>query len=129
MKLFIATPMSAFNKEEYNELREIINRIKQFSEEEIFAEITTVNQTEFFEPKEALKQDLKAIDESEKFIMIYPSKIHSSVLIELGYAIAKDKEILILTKDKKDIPYLAQDLEIKVFKSISELESILISLS
>jgi len=127
MKIFIATPMSSLTEEEYYELQELMERISQFSVNEIYAEIINYEKDNYIEPKEALEQDLKEIDSCDRFILIYPKEVKSSIFLELGYAIAKEKDIVILTKNKKLLPYLTHDLNIEEYISVEELETKIIS--
>jgi len=127
MKIFIATPMSSLTEEEYYELQELMERISQFSVNEIYTEIINYKKDKYIESKEALEQDLKEIDICDKFILIYPKEVKSSVFLELGYALAKEKDIEILTKNKKLLPFLTQDLNIEEYISIEELETKIIS--
>lgn len=49
------------------------------------------------------------IDESSVFIIYHPQKIQSSTLIELGYAVAKEK-IIIIISEYNNLPYMALGL-------------------
>jgi len=123
-KAFIATPMSAFSKEEYAELSKTIKEIQLESDYEIFAEITTVTLDTFLPPSEALDNDLAAIRQSDVFIAIYPKQVLTSLFLELGYAMANKKEIFIFVKDKKALPFLLLDhpgvIEYKDNKQLNE---------
>ena len=66
---------------------------------------------EFEDPVAAVKEDLKAVDESKSFLMIFPEKIATSALVELGYALARNKRIWIWIKDENDLPYLIKKLD------------------
>ena len=59
--------------------------------------------------------------------MIYPKKLATSALIELGFAAAKGKPILIIAKKVSDLPFMAMGLpqayesaEIFICESFSE---------
>lgn len=61
-------------------------------------------------PEESAITDLNAIENATHFILFYPYKTSTSALIELGYALALRKKILIAVPDLKELPYLAQGL-------------------
>jgi hypothetical protein len=138
-KIFIAAPISSFeNDYEYNNLREklldIIDNIKGINSEiKIISELINIkSNTDFENPVISAKKDFNNIKESTHFILIYPRKTVSSALIELGYAIALNKKILIVTPDKETLPYIAQELnlvydyvELILLEDISNLEKII----
>lgn len=117
IKLFIAAPISSFDNElDYIQLREkllqIISRITDiFNDIQITSELIQIQSLKGFEsPAISAKKDFLNIKECTHFIIFYPRKIVSSALIELGYAIALDKNILIITPNKETLPYMAQEL-------------------
>jgi hypothetical protein len=113
---FIGLAMSELNEKEYEELS---IKMKQLNENlkskkiNIFCELLTITKNNYQTPIESLNKDLTAIDESKNFIFYYPKKQNTSLFIEIGYAIAKEIPITIFTKNKKDLPYLLQELNLK----------------
>lgn len=113
-KAFIAAPMSGFGSDhEYKESRKIVLSLVEHlcskygaSDENIYyAGKSISSQSEFDDATLALEADLGALDASEIFILYYPRKIASSVLVEAGYALARKKPMLLLPKNAGDLPY------------------------
>lgn len=72
--------------------------------------------------------DLNEIDESDVFIIYHPMNIQTSTFIELGYAVAKEKKIIIIGKID-DLPFLVFGLskyssDIKIIPSSELSESV-----
>jgi hypothetical protein len=51
-------------------------------------------------------RSFSALRASKCFILIYPERVSSSVLLEAGYAIALDKISVFIAKNNRDLPYL-----------------------
>lgn len=81
-----------------------------------------------------LTDDFEALKKSKEYILIYPKKLASSVLLELGCALCMGKMVTIFVKSKDDLPYLVkkrleeqnQSIKIEVFSSESELQQLLL---
>lgn len=110
LKIFIATPISSFsNNKEYLNFRYIImNLVSELRKDFcVYSEIEEfVKMNSFDEPAKAISKDFDNILISDFFILIHPSKMQTSTLIELGYAFAHKKNIIIISS-KNDLPYLA----------------------
>ncbi|NOQ23737.1 MAG: hypothetical protein GQ564_00100 [Bacteroidales bacterium] len=112
--IFISYPIAgAKNKTEKNEIKDFIiqieKKLKTWGYKEIF------NATTYFDkehdnqpPAVASKIDLKAVHDSKSFILLYPTKVATSALVELGYALGGDKNILICTTNSKILPFLVR---------------------
>jgi len=109
--VFIATPMSAFTKKEYAELRALLTPVVKNSKNEVFAEIVSIEQDKFMTPTDATLRDIDAVLKADLFIMIHPAAKQTSTLFELGIAFAHNKEILILFKDYEDLPFMLKELD------------------
>ena len=109
-KIFFATPISAFSdKMEYKKYRrvmsELIDTLK--NEYDVYSEIELIkNDYDYDTPFDSAIKDLDIISNSDIFIIHHPRKLQTSTLIELGYALAKEKEIIIIS-NISDLPYLA----------------------
>jgi hypothetical protein len=57
----------------------------------------------------AVEEDLDKIRNSRIFVMLYPVKIVSSVLVEAGYALALRCPTLIFVRDLADLPFLLRN--------------------
>jgi hypothetical protein len=60
----------------------------------------------------AFKSSIKKMKYYDKFIMIYPDKVASSCLIELGFALMLKKSCTVCYKNLEDLPTLIQETEI-----------------
>ncbi|MEG1523362.1 MAG: hypothetical protein RR455_13015 [Bacteroidales bacterium] len=81
-----------------------------------------------------LTDDFEALKKSKEYILIYPKKLASSVLLELGCALCMKKMVTIFVKSVEDLPYLVkkrleeknQSIKVEVFSSESELQHLLL---
>ena len=117
-RAFIAAPMSALSDEAtYKQNREAVlalvnHLIKEYGFLDVYyAGKNVASKSQFTDSPVALEQDLSALRESDIFILVYPDKVLSSVLIEAGCAIAWGKPMLLLVRNQKDLPYLLQEAE------------------
>lgn len=115
MKIFLATPIAGFESEtqmvEYkNSLSPFFDSIRKAHI--LYAEIENINQvSDYDSPSYSVQHDFGLIDEFDVFILHYPKKMATSALIELGYAIAKQKRVIIIVDKQDTLPYLGQGLE------------------
>ncbi len=65
---------------------------------------------EYQPPEIAAREDFNAIEKCRNFLFYYPEKVPTSALIELGYALRDRDNILICSKDKHTLPFLARGL-------------------
>lgn len=68
------------------------------------------NEHEYQPPEIAAREDFNAIEKCKNFLLYYPEKVPTSALIELGYALRDRDNILICSKDKHTLPFLARGL-------------------
>lgn len=114
-KVFIAAPISGFDrKTEYNFFRQfilyLIDALRQ-SGFEVCSEVEQISKTENYDsPMKSVNDDFSNILSSDIFLLLHPKKIQSSSLIELGFACA-NKKVIVLAGKKEDFPYLAKGLE------------------
>jgi len=106
---FIALPMSSFSDAEFKEIKvlikEIINTLKE-NNSTVYCAVNFNSDAKFIDEDMALKTDIDALMDSNKFILIYPRKITSSVIFEAGVAYAQNKESIYFVKDINDLPYV-----------------------
>jgi nucleoside 2-deoxyribosyltransferase len=113
MKIFLAAPISGFdNIDEYKEYRNrVILLIKELRK--LFcvcSELEKVDNIETYDsPEKSVKKDFQAIEDSDVFLLLHPHKMQTSSFIELGYAYALNKKILIIA-EKEELPYMALGL-------------------
>jgi hypothetical protein len=115
--IFLAAAMAGLNKEDYipfkNWITEtIIPKLKQLGYKSIYyaGEDKNTNK-DFSSPKYAFERDEGALNLSRNYILLYPSKVLSSVFIELGLALEKRKRIVLFIKNEEDLPFLARELD------------------
>lgn len=112
--IFISTPISGFSdKSEYYNYREIVLKLisKLRESYSVCSEVEQIAGLETYDsPGKSVTEDFESIRNNDVFLFLHPSKMQTSSLIELGYAIALDKKIVIVGR-KEDLPYLAVGLE------------------
>lgn len=95
IKFFLAAPISGFNEElEYKKNREnLLELIRKLSIKfNVYSEILNIGTlASYDEPGKSAIKDFAEIDESDIFIIYHPANMQTSTLIELGYAVAKQK--------------------------------------
>lgn len=109
-KIFIAAPISGFQCEKaYHLYREsVISLISELNPNfDVVCELSTINNSsQYNSPDDSAAKDFSQIRDADIFIFLHPKRMQSSSLIELGFAIALRKKILIVGKED-DLPYLA----------------------
>lgn len=117
-RVFIAAPMSgAADESAYREIRDaamrIVHRLRGGEPpcEVYFAGAGIATKAEFTPHGSALEQDMGFLRGADAFILIYPEKVLSSVLIEAGYAMALGIPMLLFVRRRADLPYLLQEAE------------------
>jgi nucleoside 2-deoxyribosyltransferase len=134
-KVFLGTPMASLDPLTYKENREgiiqIIEAIKGHTKfENIYSPIINKPTQKDFDGKEfSVEKDFSQLKSSEYYIFVYPVKALSSILIEIGYAIALMKKTLIFVKDKSDLPFMLEradyrnnNVKIYDFKDFNDLK-------
>lgn len=116
-KIFISTPIAGFDSEELylkykKELEKIGIKIQEkFGKDNVYAAFLNVsNFSNYDSPEESAKIDLNNLKTADYFILFYPIKVATSALTELGYALALEKKILIITPNIQTLPYMVQGL-------------------
>lgn len=116
--LFLSAPMDAFdNAETQVEHREVVLQIQDSLRKHCGIEYTYYagtdiqNGEEFQSPAVALRQNFQKLCEAEKFIMIYPERLASSILFEAGMALGLRKDSVWFAKEGKKLPFLMRRAE------------------
>ena len=112
--IFLAAPISGFsNEKEYNKYRDKILCLIKYLRENLFivySEVERVTgESNYDSPSNSVENDFKRICESDVLLLLHPRKVQTSALIELGFAYAKMKNIIIVGP-KTALPYLALGL-------------------
>lgn len=115
--LYIGAPMASVGEGEYVMLREkvielmsiIRNKCKimdiYYPGEEI------ISADEYEGEEKAVKKNFKELKKRECMLFIYPTKIASSLLTEIGYGIALSKQLVIFTESRSNLPYILSELD------------------
>jgi len=135
--VFLAAPMAALSDENFESDLQKIKKIKVALETKcgfervFFAGANMKTKADFETADLSIGKDLDALKESQKFILIYPEKIVSSVLVEAGIALALGKQSFYFGKTN-DFPFLMQQANnqfdyVKIYKgtSFDEIYSII----
>lgn len=113
LRIFLATPISGFQSEDqYIKYRKsVLLLIESLGNNyEIYCELQKIIDIVSYDtPQDSLKKDFNAIEESDIFILLHPMRMQSSTLIELGYACALRKKMIIVGA-QNDLPYLVNGL-------------------
>ena len=113
-KVFIAAPISGYNnKSEYKLFRQFILllikelRLVGFV---VCSEVEQISREDNYDsPTKSVNEDFSNIHSSDIFLMLHPKIMQTSTLIELGYACADHKTVVLVGKTD-NFPYLAKGL-------------------
>ncbi len=114
--VFVSAPMAGFRSEgKYRAFRAEVSAVVQCLEEvglsTFFAGRNVESPDAFDEPDESAVRDLDALERSKYFLLLYPERIVSSVLVEAGYAIARGIKAVYFVRDTKHLPFLLRHLD------------------
>ncbi len=136
--VFISAPMSGLSEEKYIELRENVQTIKEILLNHCgFEWLRYVGDgiaatADFDGAVKALRENLRDIKQCEAMVVLYPDNIKSSVLLEIGYAIALSKRIVLFTKSKEKLPFMLTQADVAIptlkifeYRQFSEIRRIL----
>jgi len=112
--IFISVPMSSIDADEYGELRscvlEVDDSLKSIGFKDVISPMSQIkNSAEFEGGVLAVKKNFSDIKQVESMIVIYPKKLTSSLLVEVGYGIALSKKMVIFAKDKYELPFILRE--------------------
>lgn len=117
--IYLSCPMASVKETEYHEIRIFASEIHKILKEncnagKIYAPILEIAEKKDFDgPEKAALENFEMLKKAEVLLCIYPRAITSSILCEIGYAIALGKKVIIFTekKSKDKLPYILQDGE------------------
>jgi len=110
--LYICTPMASIETEEYKNLRDYLLSLKETLEKIGFTEIICPmmeieDPLNFEGSTKALNENFENLKQIDSMLIIYPKKVTSSVLVEIGYGLALSKKMVIFYKEY--LPYMLED--------------------
>lgn len=137
-KVFVGVPMASADDNEYSEYKDCADKVKKALLEftnasEVYCPCEEIpDRGKFDGYKKAILKDFQILRESEHYIFIYPKPINSSILVEMGYAIALSKNTTIFAKNTSDLPFMLEEadkviynLEIHKYDSTSDIVDII----
>lgn len=114
--IFISAPMTSFNGAKHEELYKLSEGVldaitKHTNVEKIYSGLLKFKNIDDIEDETAAaKNDFQKISSSKRFILIYPEKIVTSCLVEIGYAICLNLPCILFVRDRNDLPYNLKEL-------------------
>lgn len=127
-EVFLSSPMAGHGSDgSYRKDREdMLKLTKTLRQQCKFKSVIYAGQdiesiTDFDAPDLSVRDNIEAIRESKYFVMVYPGKLVSSVLIEAGMALSEGKPSLYFVKKKDDLPFLLKQAE-QAFESVKIYE-------
>ena len=121
-KVFLAAPMYSLNfsqalayvtfRREMLQIAAMLERIlssKKQACEVHYVGSERMTESDFFHPSAALKYSVEKLNDTDCFILIYPENLPSSILVEAGWALAKDKSCLFFVHQNAQLPYMLQN--------------------
>ena len=120
-KVFLATPMSGFQDAQvyaaYREqLLELIAALSEYYE--VYSEMQRSPTEDAFEsPETSVREDFHEIEVSDYLLLLHPCRMQTSTLMELGYACALKKP-LVIVGEAENLPYMALGLKKPTYNSI-----------
>ena len=122
-KIFIASPMASVGEEAYAKIRKDVLELKRTLEEEcgfdnVYYPGQDLEGVNWDGIEDATRYDFEQLKESEHYILIFPERATSSILVEVGYAIALSKNILIFTNGRDLLPYMLKKADKAIKKNV-----------
>ena len=120
--IFVSTPITGFgNIQDFWSFKEhavsIIDMLKSFGHS-VYNEFEHIDSDNCFDsPSKSVDEDFMKIEKSDVFLLIHPRRMQTSSLIELGYACALQKRIIIIG-NFNDLPFLAKGLSKSSIKAL-----------
>ena len=114
MNIFLSTPISQYKSmaelQTYKD--SLINLVSQLRKNHsVCTEIEAIySESDYDTPEKSISKDLESIQKCDLFILHYPKQVPTSALIELGFALAYEKRILIIAPHISTLPFLAQGI-------------------
>jgi hypothetical protein len=114
--VFLSCPMAGTRTgKQYEELRALALTVARCLEQDcgltvFFAGRHAETREGFDEPDFSLVEDMAALKRSTYFLLLYPERLVSSVLVEAGMAVALDKKAVYFVRDVRHLPFMLRHL-------------------
>ena len=114
-EVFLSTPMAAFaTDEEYKagraQFKKVFDALKADGLPVYWAAEKIESMQDFDTLDVSVLDDLKALQQSRRFVLIYPQRLATSALFEAGYALALKRFSHYFVRDRDDLPFLMREL-------------------
>lgn len=116
--IFLSTPMASFGTDaEYKngraEFKKLFDALKQECGLSVYWAAEMIESMSDFDTLDvSAVDDLKALQQSRRFVLVYPQKFKaaSSTLFEAGYALALNRFSHYFVRERDDLPFLMREL-------------------
>jgi hypothetical protein len=114
--VFLSTPMAAFATDaEYRsgraQFKKLFDSLTRDCGLSVYWAAEKVESMSDFDTLDiSVLDDLKALQESRRFALVYPRKMATSALFEAGYALALDRFSHYFVRERDDLPFLMREL-------------------
>jgi hypothetical protein len=113
--VFLSTPMAAFaTDDEYKAGRALFKKVFDALKEDGLSVYWAAEKIEtmlgFDSLDVSVLDDLKGLQQSRCFVLVYPQKLATSALFEAGYALALKHFSHYFVRDRHDLPFLMREL-------------------
>lgn len=137
-KVFVGIPMASASDDDYPAFKKCALSVKDAllrfaNAKEVYCPAEEIpNRGKFDGYKKAIIKDFQVLKESEHYVFIYPKSVNSSILVEMGYAIALSKNTTIFARDKNHLPFMLKkadqvidNLEIHEYDKLQDIVDII----
>jgi TIR domain len=113
--VFLSTPMAAFATDDdykagWAQFRKVFDALKVEGLKVYWAAEQIDSMVKFDSLDVSVLDDLKALQQSRRFVLLYPQKLATSALFEAGYALALKRFSHYFARDRDDLPFLMREL-------------------
>jgi hypothetical protein len=114
--VFFSTPMAGFLTDaEYQSgranFKTVFDSLKQQCGLSVYWGAEKISSMKDFDTMDiSAIDDLRALQQSRQFVLLYPQKLATSALFEAGYALALNRFSRYFVRDRDDLPFLMREL-------------------
>jgi hypothetical protein len=114
--VFLSAPMSSLEGSKYRQFRKSIDSVLEVLDScpglsrYYFAGREFGDVKQFDDRLVGPKRDLRALANSDRYLMILPKKLVSSALVEAGFALALGVPAVLFVRRREDLPYALQEI-------------------